>query len=54
MDIKQKIEAVFNALQELNIKPTPHNVSLLSGVYNLLREAYVEAEKHGNTDQAGG
>ena len=38
--MKEKIEAVFNALQELDIKATPHNVSLLNGVFDLLREIY--------------
>ena len=52
--MKEKIESVFNALKELDIKPTPHNVSILSGVYDLLRDVYQEADKHGNTDQAGG
>ena len=38
--MKEKIEAVFNALQELDIKATPHNVSILDGVYDVLREIY--------------
>ena len=38
--MKEKIETVFNALQELDIKATPHNVSLLSGVFDLLRDLY--------------
>ena len=38
--MKEKLEAVFNALQELDIKATPHNVSILDGVYDVLREIY--------------
>lgn len=38
--MREKIESVFNALQELDIKPTPNNVSILSGVFDVLREVY--------------
>ena len=38
--MKDKIETIFNALQDLDIKATPHNVSLLDGVFDLLREIY--------------
>lgn len=43
--MKEKIEEVFNALQELDIKPTPHNTSILGGVYSCLRDVYAEIEK---------
>ena len=46
----EKIEDIFNALQELEAKPTPHNVSILSGVYQVLREIYQEME---GTENAG-
>ena len=46
--MKEQIEAVFNALKELDIKATPHNVSILDGVYDILREIY-----NGGNDNAG-
>ena len=48
ISMKEQIEAVFNALKELDIKATPHNVSILSGVYDILREIY-----NGGNDNAG-
>ena len=42
--MKEKIEAVFNTLQELDMKPTPHNVSIMDGVFSCLREIYKEME----------
>ncbi len=42
--MKEEIETVFNALQELDMKPTPHNVSIMNGVYELLRGLYKETE----------
>ena len=38
--MREQIEDVFNALQNLDIKATPNNVSILSGVYDVLREIY--------------
>lgn len=51
--MKEKIETAFNALKELDIKPTPHNVSILCGVYDLLREIY-QGVSDGNADSACG
>ena len=48
ISMKEQIEAVFNALKELDIKATPHNVSILDGVYDILREIY-----NGGNDNAG-
>lgn len=48
--IKEQVEAVFNTLQELNIEPTPHNVSILYGVYEVLRGLY---NKIGDDENAG-
>ena len=45
--MKDSIEACFNSLQELDLKPTPHNVSILNGVYDVLRGIYQELEKEG-------
>ena len=40
--MKEKIESVFNALQELDMKPTPNNVSIMDGVFSVLRDVYQE------------
>ena len=42
--MQNKIEEAFDALQELNMKPTPHNVSIMIGVYEILKEVYAELE----------
>ena len=49
----KKLESAFDALKELDIKPTPHNVSILDGVYDLLREVYREVSD-GNADSPCG
>ncbi len=41
-----KIETIFEALKLLDIKPTPNNVSILNGVYEMLRDMY-NKEKEG-------
>ena len=43
--MKEKLNEVFEALKELNMKPTPPNVSIMNGVYNLLRQVYHELEE---------
>ena len=49
--MEEKIETAFNALKELDIKPTPHNVSILDGVFNVLRDVYIElTKKEGDQD----
>ena len=57
--MKEKIEEVFNSLQGLDIKATPHNVSILDGVFNVLRGIYQESEGkdnagNGSADQVSG
>jgi hypothetical protein len=42
--MKERINEVFNALQELDIKPTPHNASIMCGVYDVLKIIYKELE----------
>ena len=42
--MQKKIEEVFDALQALDMKPTPHNVSIMCGVYEVLREVFNELE----------
>ena len=43
--MKEKIESCFDALKELDLKPTPHNVSIMNGVFSLLKEIYRELDK---------
>lgn len=43
-----KAEEIFNVLQQLDMKPTPHNVSIMDGVFGLLREIYKEMEEKEN------
>ena len=43
--MKEKIDAVFNILQQLELKPTPNNTSIMCGVYNTLREVYQKLEE---------
>lgn len=42
--MKEKVKDIFEALQALDMKPTPRNTSIMSGVYDLLREIYGELE----------
>ncbi len=44
MGIKDKLEEAFNALQQLDMKPTPGNVSIMDGVYSFMKEIYKELE----------
>lgn len=43
--MKDRIEGVFNALQELDLKPTPHNTSIMDQVYDILRGVYKELDE---------
>ena len=49
--MKERIEEVFEALKELDMKPTPNNVSIMNGVYLILREIYEKSEE--GKDNAG-
>lgn len=50
--MRETINEVFTALQDLDMKPTPHNVSIMSGVFSCLREIYskLEEQEHGEKD----
>ena len=48
--MKERVEEVFDALQELDIKPTPNNVSIMSGVYSVLREIYESMKEEKDND----
>ena len=49
--MKEKIGGVYNALQGLDVKPTPGNARILTAVFNTLEEIYkeLEDEEHGRT-----
>ena len=46
--MQEKLNDVFTALQGLDIKATPNNVSILDGVYATLREIYQRMEETEN------
>lgn len=46
--MKEKIGAAYDALKDLDIKPTPHNVAILFSLFQLLKECYEEADKNEN------
>ena len=50
----EELKTVFNALQELDMKPTPHNVSIMNGVYEILRRIYQEQETGGEAEETKG
>ena len=50
MTMQEKLNDVFTALQELDIKATPHNVSILNGVFEILREIYQEMGEKENAE----
>ena len=52
--MKEKLTDIFNALQELELKPTPNNVSILDGVYAVLREVYKEMGEDENAGSTAG
>lgn len=47
-----ELEAVFNILQDLDMKPTPHNVNIMNAVYNSLRRIAAEMEEKENAGNA--
>lgn len=46
--MKEKIGGVYNALQDLDVKPTPGNARILTAVFNTLEEIYREMEESEN------
>lgn len=50
--MKGKIGGVYNALQGLDLKPTPENAKIMTAVYNTLEDIYraLEADEHGRTE----
>ena len=49
-NIQKEINAIFDILQELDIKSTPNNVRILDATYNSLRDIYKEL---GGKENAG-
>lgn len=49
--MKGKIGGIYNALQELDIKPTPENARILTAVYNTLQDIYTDLEKEEAKDE---
>lgn len=49
--MKDKVNEIFNALQELDIKATPHNVAILDGAFDVLRTIYAELVKKDGEQQ---
>lgn len=43
--MKGKIGGIYNALQDLDIRPTPENARILTAVYNTLQDIYTDLEK---------
>ena len=52
--MKENVTEVFDALQHLEMKPTPHNVSIMNGVYNVLKMIYKELEEKENVGTESG
>ena len=53
--MKEELENVFESLKGLEIAPTPNNVSIMDGVYLILRKLYheVEEKEDGRTADGG-
>lgn len=46
--MKDEITAIYDVLQNLEIKPTPNNVRILDATYNSLKKIYKELEEKEN------
>lgn len=51
--MKDRIEGIFNSLQDLDMKLTPHNVGIMDDVYSTLRGIYRELEEAEEGKHAG-
>ena len=43
--VKETLSRIFGALQNLDIKPSVHNVNILAGCLNDLQTAFAELDK---------
>ena len=48
--MKGKIGGIYNALQELELRPTPENARIMTAVYNTLVDIYEQLEKEERKD----
>ena len=48
--MKGKIGGIYNALQELELRPTPENARIMTAVYNTLVDLYEQLEKEERKD----
>ena len=46
--MQEEINAIFEILQGLDVKPTPNNVRILDATYNSLKKIYKELEEKEN------
>ncbi len=46
--MKETVSSIFEALQRLEMPPTPKNTSIMNGVYNALKQIYAEMEEKNN------
>lgn len=44
--MREKLKAVFEALKKMEIRATPENVSIMTGVFQYLKEIYAEMEEN--------
>lgn len=51
--MKDRIMVCFEALKQLDIRPTPGNVSILNGVYENLRAVYSELNEQKEGEDGG-
>ena len=51
--MKEEIEEIFRVLKLLDIKATPNNVSILNGVFMLLKTIHTELEAKEGGDGDG-
>ena len=51
MTTKGRIGGIYQALQGLDLKPTPNNAKIMTAVFNTLEDIYREMEEseHGRT-----
>ena len=51
--IAKQIESVFEALKELEMKMTPKNASIMTAVYQILKDVYSKLNKEEETNDDG-
>ena len=52
--MKEEVDAIIDVLQQLDIKPTHHNVTILCGVFNSLKKIKKELEESANVGTENG